>query len=279
MSTYRRHALVHGAQAFVIAVPAILALLTLSIVLPLVVLVAAELSVLLALPRVSWFRAEIDERIERSARIHASASRARLLGRMSPEHRSELEYLERLGAQIRERGEAFDDGSDTVVDGWLGLERLLALYVRLAIAHRASADSFRAVDRTQLDAHIGKLRALQEVASDPSREWIDRRLAILQRRAEAWDRARIEQELLTHQLATIGELVRWMHEQCATSQTESVRVELEDMLASWEQNGTTLHELSTLCDNGEEIDPRVLELGREPLPAPEPLQVGGAAAI
>jgi hypothetical protein len=275
LSVYRRHALRHIVQAFVLVIPATLALLTLSVLVPLVMLLVGEVLIIALLPRTAWFRRRVDEHLRELNRAEATAARAALLGRMSDEHRIELERLERLAAQIRERSVTVTADVDGALNEWLGLGRLFAAYVRLAIAHNSSTISFRAVDRVALNDHVARLESAQMAATDRTRLWIDRRLAIARRRVDAWERAREERELMAHGLATIGELVRWMYEQSATTPTEPVRAELEDTLATWEHNGTTLHELSALCDGYDAIDVKVFELGHEPLGAASADEMGG----
>ncbi len=266
---YCKHAFKHPMQALVLVTPVILALLTLSMILPLVVMLVAEVIVIAVVPRCAWFRTAVDEQVDRLARAEAAEVRASLLARISDEHRRELENLERLAAQIRERSGQTEERRSAGED-WLGLDRLLGTYVRLAMACRTSVESFRAVDRATLDDHVLTLEAMRIASTDSTRTWIDRRLAIAHRRVAAADRAHDERERLAHGLATIGELVRWMYEECVATRAELVHAELEDALTTWEQNGTTLHELSTLCDGLETVDVDALALGRDSNPPAGP---------
>jgi hypothetical protein len=56
-----------------------------------------------------------------------------------------------------------------------------------------------------------------------------------------------------------------MHEICTVVMGDAVRAEVEDVLASWESNGATLRELSSLRGHADipAVDPRALALGRE----------------
>ena len=259
-SAYVRRALIHPIQALVVVTALFLAM-TFGGLLLLAAIVVSEAFVLAALPRFAWFRHEVDEQLERAARSEAASARAALVGRMSEEHRMELEYIERLASQIRARSQPDDqDGGE---GEWLGLGELLALYIRIAIAHHASATAFRPADRPGLDQHVANLEAIHKKAPASARAWVERRLDVARRRADVWDRAHDEQQRMEHALATIGAILRWMHEESATAPTRPLRDDLEHMIASWEQDGRTVRELSTLCNDAEPIDAEVLRLGRD----------------
>ncbi|MBX3187743.1 MAG: hypothetical protein KF819_12040 [Labilithrix sp.] len=261
---YRWHALKHPAQALVFVTPAILATVTVTLLVPLIVLLVSELLVLAILPHCAGFRQSIDERLEAIARAKAAEARVSMLTRLNDDHRIELENLERITAMIRERcGQGGHVDGAGPADDWLGLGRVLAVYVRLAMAYRTSMEAFRAVDRLGLAEHIARLETQRVTASESTRPWVERRLAIAHRRVIASQRTQEECERLAQGLATIGELVRWMYEECVTNRSDGVQAELEEALASWEQSGATLHELSALCGGIDAIDVDALALGRD----------------
>jgi hypothetical protein len=270
---YRWHALKHPAQALVFVTPAILATVTVTLLVPLIVLLVSELLVLAILPHCAGFRKSVDERLEAIARAKAAEARVTMLTRINDDHRIELENLERITMLIRERCGQSGEEAATATDDWLGLGRVLAVYVRLAMAYRTSMESFRAVDRLGLAEHIARLETQRITASESTRPWVERRLAIARRRVIASQRAQEECERLAQGLATIGELVRWMYEECVTTRSEAVQAELEEALASWEQSGATLHELSTLCGGVETVDMDVLALGRDMSSCMGPIRV------
>jgi hypothetical protein len=222
--------------------------------------------VLGVLPRLRTFRTSVDARGERRA---AAALRVAVLGRMSPDHCDELDALEGLAAGIRRRfggGVGMARGtSDPSVERWLGLDRLLALYAELAVTHQGNVTTFCARDRIALDCEGEQLRELSMGRSGPSDVWLQRRRTIHQRRQEVWQRAVEERDLLVQGMAAIGGVLRWMHELCTVVMGDSVRSEVDDVLASWESNGATLRELSGLRSHADvpAVDPRALALGRE----------------
>jgi hypothetical protein len=175
--------------------------------------------------------------------------------RMSEEHRRELNALEKIAAALRERSEAAASSED-----FLGIERLIELYVRLAIAHRQSRSSLEVVGRTRLDEEIAALESCM-VSDRPRNPSIEKRLQILHMRRNARRAALDEQAAIDHELAMIGHTLRWMEEHCAASGLDGLRSELEFALASRERDASALRELSALRDS--EFDASVIRLGRE----------------
>jgi hypothetical protein len=255
----------HHAQALVIVAAVALAfftlIFTLSIVIPLVVIAGAELMVVTVLPRCEWFRESVDEELECAAIANAIEARGTLLSRISEEHRRELEELERLVGKIAERSRegarivASDGHSD---EDWLGLGRLLGTYVQLAIAHRTNIEALRLTSESSSPMRdLASLEELRSHASSSMLPWIERRLVIARGRVVAAERAREERTMLLHGLATIAELIRWTHDECAASHEDLLRSVLVDAEASCEGHGGTLREIVTLCAELESVDPHV----------------------
>jgi hypothetical protein len=255
---YRRFTLVHFTYALVLTIPAALMLLALDLEVAMVGLLVAEVLAFLLMPHLRWVRRAIDARLDARAHAEAASARAVLLMRMSEEHRRELNALEKIAAALRERADA-----STNTDDFLGIERLIELYVRLAIAHRASRSSLEVVGRTRLDEEIAALESCL-VSDRPRNASIEKRLGILHMRRDARRAALDEQAAIDHELAMIGHTLRWMEEHCAAAGTDAIRAELDFALSSRERDAAALRELSALRDS--EFDASVIRLGREQLP-------------
>jgi hypothetical protein len=253
---YRRYTLVHFTYALVLTIPAALMLLALDLEYAMVGLLVAEVVAFLMMPYFGWVRRAVDARIDAQKHAEAASARAVLLMRMSEEHRRELHALEKIAASLRERSDL-----SAHADDFLGLERLIELYVRLAIAHRASRTALEMVGKTRLDEEISALE-VSLVADRPHNAAIEKRLGILHMRREARRTAISEQIAIDHELAMIGHTLRWMEEQCAATGTESLRADLAFALASRERDAATLRELAALRES--EFDASVIRLGRDP---------------
>ena len=252
---YRRFTLVHFTYALVLTIPAALMLLALDLEVAMVGLLVAEVLAFLLMPHFAWVRRAVDARLDARAHAEAASARAVLLMRMSEEHRRELNALEKIAAALRERSDAA-----TSTDDFLGIDRLIELYVRLAIAHRASRSSLEVVGRTRLDEEIAALESCL-VSDRPRNASIEKRLGILHMRREARRAALDEQAAIDHELAMIGHTLRWMEEHCAAAGTDTLRSELEFALSSRERDAAALRELSALRDA--EFDATVIRMGRE----------------
>lgn len=272
--TYRRHALTHYVQG-AIALPILgFAVLTSSILWALGLLAVEELLVLALLPRFEAFRRYVDDRMHETACVRAAFTRVALLAQISDEHRRELEQLEDLVARVRALGGLDDAASHE----WLGLDGLLASYVRLAIAHRASEMSFRATEDGKLALKIAELEIVRTTRTGDARAWADRRLALLYDRRTTLQRAREDRALLTEQIATIGELVRWVHEEVARARCADVREEVTERLAECVRSASTLREVAALVGTVD-VAPEVLRLGRLVVPTPEMIAASAPAVV
>ncbi len=266
--TYQRAALTHRAALVPLVVSVVVSAWS-----PRLGVMAYLLGVLLLmgiLPRVKAFRRSVD--LGR-ARLAAGLSRLALLERMLSAHRAELAILEGLTADVRarcqpgaSRGSSGAELEDPAFERWLGLEKLVALYAELAVAYRAQVVAFPTEDRWALNTEGDYLNGRLAATDDPNGAWIERRREVLRRRQDAWQRADEERDRLVHSLATIAGVIRWMHEICMVPAGENVRLALEEALSSWESNGATLREVSSLrTAEGTAVDPRTFALGRDVL--------------
>lgn len=257
--TYHRRAMTHYAQAAVAAVPVIVGLVTLSILAAALLVVVGELVVFVMLPHLPAFRRHVDATLDRDACLQAAATRSALLSRMDVQHQRELERLEDLASRVRGTGSG--SGDTTSREEWLGVDRLLAAFVRLAIAHRDSSVAFDTTTGYALEVQLAEVETMRVRAVDEQRTWAERRLAILLDRRQTWRRARYEQSVLAAELATIGELVRWMYEQSALGRSVDAQAEVVDAVNAAANSGPVLRELAAL-EGCEPVDPEVLRLGR-----------------
>jgi hypothetical protein len=272
---YRRFTLVHFAYALVLTTPAALMLVALDLEVAMVALVIAEIVAFLLLPHLGWVRSVVDARLSVKTRTDAAMARAVLLLRMSDAHRRELHVLERIAAALRERVDAAGAASGT--EDCFGIERLIELYVRLAIAHRASVRSLEVVGSSRIEEELLVLEARLATAASPQRERIERRVAMLRMRRDARLAAIEEQSAIEHDLSMISETLRWMQEKCASGGTDGLRAELDFALASRERDVAAMSELATLRDT--DFDGSVIRLGRDPVaPRPELPQLRIAVA-
>lgn len=265
-AVYRRAAVTHFAQLIPVTLAIGLALVTLSLMMTMAVLLCAELVLIVIAPHFKVFQRSVDARFEQAERAAAIVARSALLSRLSEHQRQEFEELERLTLEVRDRSRLSRDGGaaapELAIERWLGLDRLLVSYVRLAVAHRRNAESFGAEKRAALEAQLTRLDNARATVGSRAHASVERQRAILEARERTWVRAREERDVFFHELATIASVIRWVHELCALVPRASTEAEIDEVIAAVEAEHTALAD-AIRDDDTEAIDPRVLELGRD----------------
>ena len=136
--TYLRHSVLHPGHFFWLAtLPFAVALVWqiaafATLVFGFATLVASELVVIVVIPRTRRFRVWVDTELHARDCAASAQERASLLARMTEAHRAELQRLEGQADRLRERVAPLAGP----VDDCLGIDRLLATYVRAAVSYQ-----------------------------------------------------------------------------------------------------------------------------------------------
>lgn len=257
---YVKHALMHPWHVVVLAGATVFGVANWSLLVLLLVFAGAELLLLGIVLHLRAFRRYVDERLDQLDRARAAEQRATLLLQMSDEHRRELLRLESVVDRIRDAARPHGTAAQIAVDECL---RLLASYVRLAIAYNVSRDCLASVDRRALDDEIRALEGARFSPSPHTRTLAQKRLTIARKRAERWDRSRDALEAIAHQLAMIGELVQLTHEQVsAPADPMGAAHEIDRVVEELDDNQSTIEELAELLGVDDAVEPRILDMGR-----------------
>lgn len=241
---YRLYLLKNPVHTLVFVPPAALGILTLDVVISLASLAFAELVLSIIVPSCAWAQRAIDERLEQAEQQEAAEARAKLLERMTDDHRREFNDLEATAALVRR-----STGAETDTTDCLGIERLLAAYIRIALAQRATAGCMHSgIGTRPCEDELAALETERDRARGAPKAALDRRLAVVRARAEAQRAAREEQLALDHDLATISHTIRWMREHCAFSHSEAVRSETMQLVDLDRSNAALLRDLTSLND-------------------------------
>jgi hypothetical protein len=155
-----------------------------------------------------------------------------------------LESLaERTRDNLRERGAAA-----LLEQDWIGLDRLIAAYIRLSIAHKVSSDSLARTSRESLCAEISSLEAVRAQGDARTSSLAERRLSIARRRAARWEKSRRDLDEVEQHLATIGALIHLLEEQSASRMPEGdLDQRLDALMQEIEQTESTIEELAQLA--------------------------------
>jgi hypothetical protein len=257
---YVKHALMHPWHVVVLAGATVFGVANWSLLVLLLVFAGAELMLLGVALHLRAFRHYVDERLDQIDRGRAAEQRATLLLQMGDEHRRELLRLESIVDRIRDATTPHGTAAQIAVDECL---RLLASYVRLAIAHNMSRECLAGVNRRGLEDEIRTLEAARFAQGPHTRAIAQRRMGIARRRADRWDRSREALDAIGHQLAMIAELVQLTHEQIAApADPVGATDEIDRVVEELDDQHSTLEELAEFLGVEETIDPRVLDMGR-----------------
>lgn len=257
---YLKYALMHPWHIVVLAGATVFGVANWSLAVLLLVFAGAELLLLGVVLHLRAFRRHVDDRLDQMDRRRAAEQRATLLVQMGDDHRRELLRLESIVDKIRDSARPHGTAAQLAVDECL---RLLASYVRLAIAYNVSRECLGSIDRHTLDEEIRALEASRFAQNDSTRALARRRLQIARKRAERWDRSRDALEAISHQLALIGELVQLTHEQAAAPlDPAAATAEIDGVVEELDDHQSTLEELAEFLGVEETIDPRILDIGR-----------------
>jgi hypothetical protein len=259
--TYVKHALLHPYN-----LPLLVVVMTVGAIsgnlIGLFVAIFAELILLTTVSRLGFFRRHIEEMLDQADRAEAAKVRAAVLLRMEEKHRQELEILETLVDKTRSNLAKQGSSAEAAIEDCLGLGRLIAGYVRLAIAYKRNDESLTAANRQVLEQEIKALEIVEESASERTRKLASRRLAIAKRRADRWDRTREDLDAIAHQLAMIRELIHLMHEQSTVAvNLNETTSEIDHFISDLEDSEGTMREIAELAVE-DRVDQRLLELGR-----------------
>ena len=257
---YTKQALLHPSNMVLPVLATMIGVIHLSLILPLVMLLSAELIFLLTVPRIRPFQECIDAKLDRADRIAAAEARAALLLKVSAEHRKELERLERLIDRVRDSVEDHAGGAQFAVDDCLNL---VASFVRLAIAHNSAKECLATTDRLALEHEVRGIETALPTLSTQAVDLARRRLSIAKKRAQRWDASREELEIMGQQLAMIGALVHLRHEQCGAPRDPSeTTIEIDRAMRELEESEGTLREIREFCAKDNVVEPRMLDMGR-----------------
>ena len=177
-------------------------------------------------------------------RVAAPKAREALTVQMTDGHRQELERLEFLVEGIRENTRRHGGTVKLALDEHLGLGRLTTSYVQLAISYREKTTSLAMLDRQRLLENIETLQYALSRINATDHPWPPNAPP---GRAPAVHRAAPPRALgpharaaggIAHQLATITELIQFLHAQSMAA-SSGPRRSATRSTASWQSSART----------------------------------------
>ena len=230
--------------------------------LPILVAVGLELVYLGTVPSLPRFKRHVRSRRELERHRVEQHSTEGLLEGLSPNQREGFFALRDLRDRILDNYGRVPGGSVLAETSRARMDGLLASFVRLLTTLNSYRRYLTNTDRKAIERELADLKAQVDKAeadSEKVREVKLRRVEILGKRLERFDRAAESRELISHQLASIDDFMRLLHEQSITLRDPDVLGQQLDHLAvEIQATDETVREMEKFAAITEELSPSPL---------------------
>jgi hypothetical protein len=254
--SYVKEAFLNPLNLAVLGGAALLALVAFSAV-PLLVGLGAEVIYLGTLPSLPGFQRRVRRRRDEERRQVEQVNLEKTLDELSPNQRDCYLALRELRERTLENYRRLPGGQPLAESSAGRLDGLLVSFVRLLGALDNYRKYLSTTDRRSLERELAELRV--EVAGGSAgtsalREVKRRRVEILEKRVERFERAAESRELVSHQLASIEDVLRLLHEQSITLRDpEIVNAQLEHLSFEIQATDDTMRETERFLAFSEEV--------------------------
>lgn len=255
---YVKHAFLNKLNLLTLGGAAVASLVLLN-PLPVLVAAGAEFIYLGTVPSLPRFKRGVRARREQRRLAAEQESTAGMMEGLSPNQRDAYHALRDLRDRILENyrrvpgGEALAETSQARMDGLLGS------FIRMLCTLNSYRRYLTSTDRKAIEKDLADLQAELAASSGESQKVQEvkrRRVEILQKRLERFDRAAESRELLSHQLASIDDFMRLLHEQSITLRDPDVLGQQLDHLAvEIQATDETVREMEQFATLTEELGP------------------------
>ncbi len=264
--TYLRAAVSHPWNLLMLSAGAVASLITSSEV-PLMMAAGLELAYLGIIPANERFRKAIDARLHREKRKHESRRSEGMLDELAGNQREHYLSLRQLAERIKANYRKHEDthGSLLMEQSQTKIDTLLNAFLKLLVTLNDYRRYLNATDRRMIERDLHELEA--DLASgggssEAVREIKKKRIEILKKRLERFTKAEESREVISHQLASIEDMLRLVHEQSITIRDPAaITQQLDALTLEVEETENTVREME-----------RFLELTAEAQALPAPPQ-------
>jgi hypothetical protein len=242
---YVRAALFHGVNLSALGAAGIASVAMMN-PLPALLALGAELVYLGTVPALPGFKRRV-ERKAAQARTQAATQLAdAMLAELSPSQREHFYSLRDLKERILANYKKLGSTGLLLHSSEQQIDQLLASFLRLLSTLNAYRQYLGQANRAEVERELNELVSDLERAPGPEkvREVQQKRAEILRKRLQRFDRAAEHRELMSHQLASIEDMLRLLHEQSiGMRDPEVVGRQLETISAEVETTESTVREL------------------------------------
>jgi hypothetical protein len=227
--------------------------------LPFVAALGLELIYLGTVPNLPGFK-RLVRRQRQADRLSGQLEQlGKMLDELSPNQREYYFSLRELRDKILENYRRLPGGGGLAETSSGRVDGLLVSFVRLLATLNNYRRYLNNVDRKALERELAELRVELgggEAGAEKLKEIKQRRVEILEKRLERFDRAAGSRELISHQLASIEDFMRLLHEQSITLRDpQTVGPQLEGVSAEIQATDETVREMEGFLSFSDELNP------------------------
>lgn len=201
------------------------------------------------------FRRQVRAIAQDASRETAKAEIVALLEDLAPSQREHYFALKDLRDKILANYRKLPGGGVLVASSESRLDSLLANFIRLLGTLNNYRKYLNAADRAAIEREVADLR--EEIAGEGNarlREVKQKRVDILEKRLQRFQQAEESREIVSHQLASIEDLLRLTHEQSiAIRDPEAVSRQLDVLSAEIDATDETVREMEKFMAISEEL--------------------------
>lgn len=174
---------------------------------------------------------------------------------LSSSQREHYEVLSELKRRILASYRQLPGGGVLAANSERRLDALLTSFLRLVVTLNGYRKFLNVVDRRTLEEELRNLEAeVQTDSSEKLREVKARRIEILKKRVHRFVQAEENREVVSHQLASIEDMLRLAHEQSiAVRDPDLVTQQLESLTAQVAATEETVREMETFIRISDEF--------------------------
>lgn len=223
---------------------------------PMGIFMGVELVYLALVPAIPAFRRGVERKLMRKRSEEASKLADEMLQELSANQREHFFALRDLKERILENYRRLSSSGLLLLTSETRIDQLLASFLRLLSALNAYRKYLGQSNREQVQLEASELTA--DLERDPGgervREVKQKRLEILRKRLARFEKAAEHRELMSHQLASIEDILRLLHEQSiGMRDPEVVTRQLETVTAEVETTESTVKELEEFLSFDESV--------------------------
>jgi len=188
-----------------------------------------------------------------------------LFGDLSPSQKEHYGSLKAVRDRILENYRKLPGGGVLAATSEQQVDQLLVAFIRLVSTLNHYRKFLGTSDRRQVEQELRELEADAAVESNARLKDVkQRRVEILRKRVERFQKAEESRELVSHQLAGIEDLLKLTHEQSiAIRDPESVGRQLERLTAEAQSTEATVREMEQFLDITGDAEPSGPQLPAE----------------